>query len=746
MPINLSGARRRALLLPFLLLLPFADASAQRFDRARAARMLREPNVPAQFLVKFYDPEFAPDPDALAAYAPGGIRNLYAIGNSGIHLLQTTRGGADVLAELSQHPAVESIEPDYTLSIDRTSNDPLSGQIWALGNAPAGIGAPLAWNVTTGTRSITVGVIDTGTDLTHPDLVANLWSAPRPFSFLRNGSLVTCPAGSRGYDFVNSDCVPNDDNGHGSHVAGTIGATGDNGVGAVGVNWQTTILSLKFLGANGSGSASDAIAAMDLALELRKQFPVEANLRILNNSWGGGPYSEALNAAIVRAQQANVLLVFAAGNEGRNNDSGSALASYVLGNNNIIAVAASDSNDNLAAFSNRGGTTVHLAAPGVGIVSTSKNGQYANYSGTSMAAPHVSGAAALVLAACPLTLAQLRDSLLTNVDARIGLVSQVSTGGRLNVDRAIQQCATPSVRFDSGAATQRVRAGAATTFSLTLRKYGNVTARPTVAVTGAPAGVTVVQPASWSFDAAQTLTVNASATARPGTYTLTATLMAGTATATTPLTLIVEGPAGFSLAELPAPVRGLRGSVSQVTVRIARDAGFTAPVTVRLSNLPADVTAPAATISAGTATSVDIPLTVPVASAAGTYILSVVATSTAPALSNTTTLRLEVAATPPSLAMGAATSIYLQRSRSVSIPITITRTATSAQPVVVNLTGLPAGVTARPLTIPATGTTGTLVLTASSNPATTSGMSVRFEAPTGTPALTAVVNAILRVQ
>jgi subtilisin family serine protease len=745
MPITFSGARRRALLLPLLFLLSLAPASAQRVDRNRAVRLLRQPNVATQFIVKFYDPEIAPDADALASFAPGGIRSLHAIGDSGLHLLQTNRGDADVLTELSQHPAVEFIEPDYIVTADRTSNDPQANQVWALGSGAASIGAPLAWNVTTGSRSIAVGVLDTGADLTHPDLAANLWRSPAAFTLQRNGATVTCPAGSPGYDFVNNDCLPADDNGHGTHISGSIGALGNNGVGVVGVNWQTSIISFKFLGANGSGSSSDAIAAIDLAIALRTRFPSEANLRILNNSWGGGGFSTALAQAISRARQNGILMVFAAGNEARNNDGVSGLAAYVQSFDNIIAVAASDSNDNLASFSNFGATSVHLAAPGVGIVSTHRNGSYATFSGSSMATAYVSGAAALLLSACPVSTSEARTLLITTVDARLGLTGRVSTGGRLNVDRAIQRCASGAVALDVAPSSRTVSSGGSVTFNLTPRSLGTVNAQPTIQITGAPAGVTLVRSGTTAFSTTETLTANVSSSVAAGTYTLLASLTAGTFRASTPLTLTVQPPPTFTLQPFSGTARLTQGSQAFITVGIARENGFTAPVAVRLANLPSGLTATDGTIPSG-ANSVVIPLTVPVTATVGRYTLNVVANSTQPAISKFTTLTFEIAAQPISLLLSAPSLITMSRGRAVSFPILLQRTGNATKAVTVTVTGLPAGVTVSALTIPAGATSGNLTLRVATNAAVSNGVSLRFVGTMADPALTAVVNTTLRIQ
>ena len=234
-----------------------------------------------------------------------------------------------------------------------------------------------------------VAIIDTGIDYTHPDLAANIWTNPGEIAgdgIDNDGNGYVDDV--HGYDFVNNDGDPMDDHFHGTHTAGTVGAVGNNGVGVTGVNWQVKLMALKFLGASGSGSVSGAVSALEYAVTM--------GVRLSNNSWGGGGYSQALYDAIKNSQVIGHVFVAAAGNSGVNSDLQPAYpASYDL--DNIISVAAIDSSDNLASFSNRGVVTVDLAAPGVAVLSTVLGGGYASYSGTSMATPHVTGAAALAL-------------------------------------------------------------------------------------------------------------------------------------------------------------------------------------------------------------------------------------------------------------------------------------------------------------------------------------------------------------
>jgi serine protease len=243
-------------------------------------------------------------------------------------------------------------------------------------------------------------VIDTGIDYDHPDLATNVW---------------TGPGGIHGYNFITNTSDPMDDNGHGTHVAGTIGAVA-NDLGGVGANWTVQIMGLKFLNAAGNGFDSDAIEAIDYVID--KNNKGYSNVRVLSNSWGGYGYSPALKAAIERARDAGIVFVAAAGNDAFNIDSSQCTeAPGGLNVNNIVTVAATDSSDGMASFSNYGSSRVDLGAPGVSIYSTWMGDGYNTISGTSMATPHVSGIFALTLAANPgLTMDQLIDQVLLNVD------------------------------------------------------------------------------------------------------------------------------------------------------------------------------------------------------------------------------------------------------------------------------------------------------------------------------------------
>ncbi len=337
---------------------------------------------------------------------------------------QTAEGVIETIDSLKENPAVVYAEPDYYLEIaDTIPNDPSYSRLYGLDK----ISAPTAWDTYTGAKNIVVGVIDSGIQYTHPDLADNIWVNPGevPNNGIdddKNGYIDDI----YGWNFVDNNNRPLDDNGHGTHVAGTIGAVGNNGVGVVGVNWNTQIAALKFLDSEGGGYTSDAILAINYAKN--KGFAVA------NNSWGGGAYSQSLKDAI---DSYSGLFIAAAGNNGTNNDSRAFYpASYTSGN--IIAVAATTSSDGRASFSNYGSTSVDLGAPGDAIYSTYINSSYATASGTSMAAPQVSGAAALLKSFDPsLTAAQIKSAILSNVDAVSGLSGRTVTGGRLNVAKSL---------------------------------------------------------------------------------------------------------------------------------------------------------------------------------------------------------------------------------------------------------------------------------------------------------------------
>jgi subtilisin family serine protease len=319
-------------------------------------------------------------------------------------------------------------------------NDPMFEDQWALNNVGqnggkenAHVSALKAWLKTQGSEDIVVAVLDSGVDYTHPDLVSNMWLRPDNIPQYKDDELGTFND-KHGFNATDNLSDPMDDNGHGTHCAGIIGAEGNNGEGISGVNWKVEIMPLKFIGRGGFGSTKDAIEAINYAID-RKRAGV--NVRVINASWGSTMYSKPLEDAIRAAGEEGILFVAAAGNNSTNNDSRPHYPSnYKL--SNVISVAALDRNDQMASFSNFGVKTVHIAAPGKDILSTWLNNAYREASGTSMATPYVAGVAALILSDnSDLTVAQLREKVLGSVDKIDSLDGKIENGGRINAAKAL---------------------------------------------------------------------------------------------------------------------------------------------------------------------------------------------------------------------------------------------------------------------------------------------------------------------
>lgn len=319
-------------------------------------------------------------------------------------------------------------------------NDPLFAEQWALNNLGqdgglrrADLDALKAWETTKGDAEVVVAVLDSGVDYTHNDLAANMWHRPAGVPAYTDAEL-----GSfndlNGYNGTDRISDPMDDNGHGTHCAGIIGAEGDNGIGISGINWHVKIMPLKFLGRGGFGTTEDAIEAINYAIDRKKH---GVNVRIISASWGSNSGSKALEDTIRAAGDAGILFVAAAGNDGSDNDRRPHYPSnYDLPN--IVSVAALDRGDKLAGFSNFGIKSVHIAAPGKDILSTWLNDGYREASGTSMATPYVSGVAALIVANEPtITMEQLRARILETADKIPSLDGKVATGGRVCAANAL---------------------------------------------------------------------------------------------------------------------------------------------------------------------------------------------------------------------------------------------------------------------------------------------------------------------
>lgn len=363
---------------------------------------------------------------------------------------------SNVLKTLRQNPMVEIVEPNYIYRINKTPNDPLLGRLWGLINAgqqdsdrKAGIAgtdisAERAWDITTGSKDVIVAVIDTGVDYTHEDLKNNMWTNEAELNGTTGvdddgNGIVDDIYGASFVDAAKPTGNPLDDHGHGSHCSGTIGASGDDGKGIVGVAWNVRIMGIKFLSATGSGSLDGALKSIDYATRM--------GARILSNSWGGGSYSETLKQAIERSHAAGALFVAAAGNESNNNDANPTYpATYDVPN--VLSVAAVDNRGQIASFSNYGKTKVHVGAPGVNIYSSIIKGGYDSWSGTSMATPHVSGIAVLLASHEPqLTNVEMKQRIIATSKPVPGLRGK-ARGGMVNAYAMLTNTTPPPDQND----------------------------------------------------------------------------------------------------------------------------------------------------------------------------------------------------------------------------------------------------------------------------------------------------------
>jgi len=355
---------------------------------------------------------------------------------------------ASIVAEYSRLPEVEYAEPNFEINLEASEgplvpvlpHDPQFENQWALSNSGqkggkkgADISATLAWATTTGTENLVVAVLDTGVDYTHEDLAGNMWSRPDSLAPYHDAELGTIDD-LNGFNAVDNASDPMDENGHGTHCAGIIGAEGENDLGIAGVNWKVQIMPLKFMGPSGSGTTKDAIEAINYVIDRKK---AGVNVRIISASWGSTQRSRSLEAVIRKAYENDILFVAAAGNASTDNDRTPHFpSSYDVPN--VISVAALDRHDQLASFSNYGVKSVAIAAPGVDILSTWLGNEYEEKSGTSMATPVVSGVAALVLAENPrMSVDDVRKKLMASTDPIVALKGKTVTGGRINAAKAL---------------------------------------------------------------------------------------------------------------------------------------------------------------------------------------------------------------------------------------------------------------------------------------------------------------------
>ena len=417
----------------------------------QTAPRLDIPHAAGELLVRFSPQGQAGEPDVAAANvlmsALGGasIERQYSI-VPGLFLIRLPEGMTveEGTRRLGECDDVLYAQPNYMLrALSVIPNDPLFGQLWNMhntgqtgGTVDADVDAPEAWDITMGDGEVIVAVIDTGVNYRHPDLAANMWVNRAEFT----GTPGIDDDGNGyvddiyGYDFANRDGDPMDDDGHGSHVSGIIGAVGNNATGLAGVCWNVRIMAVKSLAKGGDGYASDLISSV--------QYAALMGAKVISNSWEGDGYDGAIEDAIRAAGNAGILFVTSAGNgSGRNNDVDPHYPSgYEL--DNIIAVLSTDHDDRLSEHSNYGPTSVDLGAPGGDsnnqIRSCHKDGGYYWTYGTSTAAAHVSGACALAWSACPiLSHTELKDLIMRTVDPLPSLTGRCVSGGRLNVHGAI---------------------------------------------------------------------------------------------------------------------------------------------------------------------------------------------------------------------------------------------------------------------------------------------------------------------
>ena len=336
----------------------------------------------------------------------------------------------DALAKYNKNSNVIYAEPNYVYTEDSIPDDTYYNNQWGLSQ----INAPEAWNITTGSSKVIIAVVDSGIDLNHSDLKANIWVNPGeiPGNGIdddHNGYIDDV----YGWNFIDNNNNVTDNDGHGTHVAGIIAAVGNNTKGVTGVMWNATIMPLKFLNQKGVGYIDDAVDAIKYATKM--------GASIISCSWGGDEYSQVLKDVI---DASSALVVCAAGNENEDNDI-SLIYPACFTSKNIISVAATDENDELASFSDYGVNSVDVAAPGTSICSTLPGSHYGYMQGTSMAVPYVSGLAGLIKSIRPdLSAMQIKYTILNNVDYISSLAGKILTGGRINALKALTNIITDS--------------------------------------------------------------------------------------------------------------------------------------------------------------------------------------------------------------------------------------------------------------------------------------------------------------
>jgi len=389
-----------------------------------------------------------------------GLEELHSFEFISAFLYKTHWSLEKTLAGLNNNPYVEHAEPDKIIRLARTPSDTRFDNQWALHNTgqnggvpDADIDAPEAWNIATGNGSVIIAVLDSGVDYNHEDLKANMWTNPNEIP----GNGLDDDGNGFIDDYYGINAVDNNgdpmdvvNDPHGTHVAGILGAVGNNGKGVAGVCWNCRIMALKFIGDDGTGSLSHELKCIDYA--------INHGAHIINGSYGDYEFSRLENNALRRAQDAGILCTFAAGNDGYNNDDHHHYpSSYDL--DNIIAVADSTRRDQLNAWSNYGPASVDIAAPGTHILNTTPNNSYQSFGGTSMAAPHVAGLAALIKSRdSSLTYAEIKDRILSNGDPISSMTGKLLTGARINAFRSVnvQKVYSLTIQAGSGGTTNPV--------------------------------------------------------------------------------------------------------------------------------------------------------------------------------------------------------------------------------------------------------------------------------------------------
>ena len=450
------------------------------------------------------------------------------------------------LEKLRNDPAVLYAEPDYIVTASGIPDDARFDELWGMHNTgqtggvdDADIDAPEAWDISTGSHDVIVGVIDTGVDHTHPDLVANMWTNPGEIAGDgidndNNGYIDDI----HGINAITNSGDPMDDNGHGTHVSGTIGATGNDGVGVAGVNHNVSIVGCKFLDGAGSGSTSDALKCIDYMVALKNDHNID--ISTLNNSWGGGGFSQALYDSIGASGDADMLFVAAAGNSAYDNDiTPSYPASY--DHDSVMAVAGTNHTDGMYTSSQWGLTSVDIAAPARNVLSTVPGGGYSSFTGTSMATPHVAGAAALVLSVNPdLTAVELKELLMSSGDVNPATEGKTVSGKRLNVHNALLEAdPAPGFRMSASPVNTVITAGDTATYNFDVVSVadwdGTIALTMTDSLGSASLSATSITPGG-SFS----LTVPTEADTAWGDYEFTVTGTSGELTKTQTLGLYVN--------------------------------------------------------------------------------------------------------------------------------------------------------------------------------------------------------------